>query len=240
MIYKADILAFGAHPDDVEISSSGTILRYIKEGKKVAIVDLTQGELGTRGNIHTRAKESKNASELLGVKNRVNLHLKDGFLNSSESSIKLIIEQIRRFKPEIVFANAITDRHPDHAKAAKLVADACYLSGLKKINSIWEGTNQEAHRPRLVLHYIQDYYIKPDIVIDVSDFVEKKIEVIKSYKTQFFDPSSSEPETPISKEDFFDFIKGRMKQIGRPVNYLYAEGFTINRLIGVKDLFQLD
>ena len=240
MIYETDILAFGAHPDDVEISSAGTILRYINEGKKVAIVDLTQGELGTRGNIHTRAEEAKNASELLGIKNRVNLQLKDGFLNSSESSIKCIIEQIRRFKPEIVFANAISDRHPDHAKASKLVADASYLSGLKKISTKWEGSEQKEHRPRLVLHYIQDYYIKPDILIDVSDFVEKKIEVIKSYKTQFFDPSSSEPETPISKEDFFDFIKGRMKQIGRPVNYPYAEGFTINRLMGVKDLFQLD
>ena len=176
----------------------------------------------------------------MGVQNRVNLQLKDGFLTSSEASIKLIIEQIRKFKPEIVFANAIKDRHPDHSKAAKLVADACYLSGLKKISTKWEGSEQKEHRPRLVLHYIQDYYIKPDIVIDVSDFVENKIKLIKSYKTQFFDPNSTEPETPISKEDFFDFIKGRMKQIGRPVNYAYAEGFTINRLMGVKDLFQLD
>ncbi len=239
MAFKTDILAFGAHPDDVEISASGTILKSISEGKSVSIVDLTQGELGTRGSIETRAKESTEASKLLGIEKRVNLKLKDGFINSSEQSIQAVIEQIRRFKPEIVFANAMEDRHPDHGKAAKLVSDACYLSGLRKIKSQWEGSEQEAHRPRLVLHYIQDYYIKPDFVIDVSDFVDKKMHVIKAYNSQFFNPESAEPKTPISSEDFFDFLKGRMKDLGRPVNYKFAEGFTTNRLLGVNDLFNI-
>ena len=239
MAFKTDILAFGAHPDDVEISASGTILKSISEGKSVSIVDLTQGELGTRGSIETRAKESTEASKLLGIEKRVNLKLKDGFINSSEQSIQSVIEQIRRFKPEIVFANAMEDRHPDHGKAAKLVSDACYLSGLRKIKSQWEGSEQEAHRPRLVLHYIQDYYIKPDFVIDVSDFVDKKMQVIKAYNSQFFNPESAEPNTPISSEDFFDFLKGRMKDLGRPVNYKFAEGFTTNRLLGVNDLFNI-
>ena len=239
MDFISDILAFGAHPDDVEISASGSILKSISQGKTVSIVDLTQGELGTRGSMQTRAKESADASKLLGVKKRVNLKLKDGFINSSEQSIQSVIEQIRRFKPEIIFANAIEDRHPDHGKAAKLVSDACYLSGLRKIKSQWEGIEQDAHRPRLVLHYIQDYYTKPDIVFDVSDFVDQKMQVIQAYNSQFFDPKSSEPNTPISSEDFFDFLKGRMKDLGRPVNYKYAEGFTVNRLIGVNDLFNI-
>lgn len=239
MAFETDILAFGAHPDDVEISASGTILKYISEGKTVSIVDLTQGELGTRGSIQTRAIESTEASKLLGISKRVNLKLKDGFINSSEASIQSVIEQIRRFKPEIVLANAINDRHPDHGKAAKLVSDACYLSGLRKIKSQWEGSEQDAHRPRLVLHYIQDYYIKPDFVIDVSGFVDKKMQVIQAFNSQFFNPESPEPNTPISSEDFFDFLKGRMKGFGRPVNYKYAEGFTVNRLIGVNDLFNI-
>ena len=239
MNYKTDILAFGAHPDDVEISVSGTIIRYVAQGKSVCVVDLTQGELGTRGNAQTRKEEALKAAKLLGLKQRVNLKLKDAFFESSEKSIKLVIEQIRRFKPQIVFANAIEDRHPDHSKAAKLIADACYLSGLQKIETKWEGRVQQCHRPRLVFHYIQDYYIKPDFVIDVSDFVDQKIEAIKAYKTQFFDPKSAEPNTPISREDFFEFLKGRMKQMGRPVNLNYAEGFTINRLFGVDDLFNI-
>ena len=239
MAFITDILAFGAHPDDVEISASGTILKSISEGKTVSIIDLTQGELGTRGSIQTRAKESSEASKILGINKRVNLNLKDGFIDSSDSSIQSVIEQIRRFKPEIVLANAIDDRHPDHGKAAKLVSDACYLSGLRKIKSQWEGSEQVAHRPRLVLHYIQDYYIKPDFVIDVSDFVDLKMQAIQAYNSQFFNPESSEPNTPISSEDFFDFLKGRMKDFGRPVNYKYAEGFTVNRLIGVNDLFSI-
>jgi len=234
-----DILAFGAHPDDVEISAAGTLLKYASEGKKIGIVDLTEGELGTRGTVDTRYAEAEAAGKLLGIKARHNLRMADGFFEPNEENKRLIIEQIRRFKPEIVFANSILDRHPDHGRAAKLVADACFLAGLRKIETEWEGKEQEAHRPRLVVHYIQDYYIEPDFVVDVTPFAEQKIEVIKAYSTQFYDPTSKEPKTPISGEEFFDFLKGRMLIAGRPAGMKYAEGFTIDRIFGVNDLFNL-
>jgi bacillithiol biosynthesis deacetylase BshB1 len=236
---KLNILAFAAHPDDVEISAAGTLLKYIGEGKSVGIIDLTEGELGTRGTIHTRYEEAETAAKLLGLSVRDNLRIKDGFFENSEENKRLIIQQIRRFQPEIVLANSILDRHPDHGRAAKLVADACYLSGLRKIETEWEGKTQEAFRPRLVLHYIQDYYIQPNFVVDVSGFMDKKIEVIKAYKTQFYNPESTEPNTPISGEEFFDFLKGRMMTLGRPAGMKYAEGFTVDRIVGVKDLFEL-
>lgn len=236
---KLDILAFGAHPDDVEISMGGTILHYVSKGKKIGIVDLTEGELGTRGTVDSRYAEAKAATNFMGIETRVNLQMKDGFFQHNEENLLKIIAQIRKFKPEIVFANSMTDRHPDHGKASKLVAEAAYLSGLSKIKSSWNGVDQEAHRPRLVFHYIQDYHIVPTIVFDVSSFMEKKIETIKCYKSQFFDPNSTEPDTPISGKDFFDFLKGRMKEIGRPIGVEYAEGFTCNKFMGVTDLFKL-
>jgi bacillithiol biosynthesis deacetylase BshB1 len=236
---KLDILAFAAHPDDVEISAGGTLLKYISEGKSVGIIDLTEGELGTRGSVQTRYEEAEIAGKLLGLSARENLRIKDGFFEDTEENKRLIIQQIRRFQPEIVLANSILDRHPDHGRAAKLVADACYLSGLRKIETEWEGKEQEAFRPRLALHYIQDYFIQPNFVVDVSEFMGKKIEVIKSYKTQFFNPESKEPNTPISGEEFFDFLKGRMMTLGRPAGMKYAEGFTIDRIVGVRDLFDL-
>lgn len=236
---KLDILAFGSHPDDIEISMGGTILHYVSEGKKVGIVDLTEGELGTRGTVESRYAEADAASKFMGIETRVNLQMKDGFFQHDEENLMKIIEQIRRFKPEIVFANSITDRHPDHAKGAKLVAEAAYLAGLSKIKSNWNGVDQHAHRPRLTLHYIQDYLISPTIVFDVSAFMDKKIEAIKCYKTQFYDPTSTEPATPISGKDFFDFVRGRMKEFGRPIGAEYAEGFTSNKLLGISDLFQL-
>jgi bacillithiol biosynthesis deacetylase BshB1 len=236
---KLDILAFAAHPDDVEISAAGTLLKYISEGKSIGIVDLTEGELGTRGTVQTRYEEAETAGKLLGLSARENLRIKDGFFENSEENKRLIIQQIRRFQPEIILANSILDRHPDHGRAAKLVADACYLAGLRKIETEWEGETQEAFRPRLILHYIQDYYIKPNFVIDVSEFMDKKIEVIKAYKTQFFNPESTEPNTPISGDEFFDFLKGRMMTVGRPAGMKYAEGFTIDRIVGVTDLFDL-
>jgi bacillithiol biosynthesis deacetylase BshB1 len=236
---KLNILAFAAHPDDAEISVAGTLLRYISEGKSAGIIDLTQGELGTRGTVQTRFEEAEKAAQLLGLTARENLRIKDGFFEQTEENKRLIIQQIRRFQPEIVLANSILDRHPDHARAAKLVTDACYLAGLRKIETEWEGKQQEAFRPRLVLNYIQDYYIQPNFVIDVTEFMDKKIEVIKAYKTQFYNPESTEPSTPISGEDFFDFLKGRMMSIGRPAGMKYAEGFTIDRIVGVRDLFDL-
>ncbi|MBU3659135.1 MAG: bacillithiol biosynthesis deacetylase BshB1 [Flavobacteriales bacterium] len=236
---KLDILAFAAHPDDVELSASGTLMRYVAEGKKVGIVDLTEGELGTRGTVETRYEEAADASKIMGLSARENLRMSDGFFEDNAENKRLIIEQIRKYQPEIVLANSISDRHPDHGRAGKLVEDACFLAGLRKIETELDGVEQLPHRPRLVAHYIQDYYLEPSFVIDVTDYVERKIEVIKAFKTQFYDPNSPEPNTPISGEEFFDFIKGRMLNMGRPAGMKYAEGFTISRVFGVKDLFEV-
>jgi bacillithiol biosynthesis deacetylase BshB1 len=236
---KLDILAFAAHPDDVELSASGTLMRYVAEGKKVGIIDLTEGELGTRGTVETRYEEAADASKIMGLSARENLRMPDGFFEDNVENKRLIIEQIRKYQPEIVLANSISDRHPDHGRAGKLVEDACFLAGLRKIETRMEGQEQLPHRPRLVAHYIQDFYLEPSFVIDVTPFVDRKIEVIKSFKTQFYDPNSPEPSTPISGEEFFDFIKGRMLNMGRPAGMRYAEGFTISRVFGVKDLFNL-
>ena len=236
---KLDILAFAAHPDDVELSASGTLLKYIAEGKKVGIIDLTRGELGSRGTATTRTLEAENAGKLMGLSVRDNLDLADGFFDDSFDTKMRIIQQIRKYQPDIVLANAMSDRHPDHGRAGKIVADASFLSGLVKIQSAEDGIPQAPFRPQLLLHYIQDHYLKPDIVIDVSDFIEQKIEVIKAFTTQFYDPNFDGPETPISGEDFFDFIKGRMMTLGRPIGAKYAEGFTCDRILGVDDLFDL-
>lgn len=237
---KLDILAFGAHPDDVELSAAGTILHYIKQGKTCGIIDLTEGELGTRGNVDTRYQEASAAATILGIQQRTNLRLPDGFFENNQAAKLKIIEQIRLHQPEIVLANALHDRHPDHSKAGQLVAEACFLAGLRKIHTTHQGQDQTAYRPRLVLHYIQDYHQIPSFVQDVSPFVTQKIEAIKAYKTQFFDPNSAEPTTPISGELFFDFLKGRMLEMGRPAGYNYAEGFVVNRWFGVQDIFALD
>jgi bacillithiol biosynthesis deacetylase BshB1 len=234
-----DILAFAAHPDDVELSCSGTLMKAISQGKKVGIIDLTQGELGSRGTTVTRYAEAATASEIMGLSCRENLKMADGFFEINEANKRLIIQMIRKYRPQIVLANAIEDRHPDHGRAAKLVSEACFLAGLHRIETEYEGQQQKAYRPKAVYHYIQDYYIKPDFVVDITPFIERKIEAIKAYKTQFHDPNSTEPQTPISGAEFFDFIKGRMLQFGRPIGAQYAEGFTVEREIGVEDLFDL-
>lgn len=236
---KLDILAIAAHPDDVELSASGTLMRYVAEGKKVGIIDLTEGELGTRGTVETRYEEAAEASRIMGLSARENLRMPDGFFEDNAENKRLIIEQIRKYQPEIVLANSVTDRHPDHGRAGKLIEDACFLAGLRKIETSLEGQEQLPHRPRLVAHYIQDFYLEPSFVIDVTDYVDRKIEVIKAFKTQFYDPNSPEPNTPISGEEFFDFIKGRMLNMGRPAGMKYAEGFTVSRVFGVKDLFEV-
>lgn len=236
---KLDILAFAAHPDDIELSAAGTLMKHIAEGKTVGIVDLTQGELGSRGTIETRYEEADEASKIMGISVRVNLKMADGFFNDSEANKRLIIEQIRRFQPKVVLANAVEDRHPDHGRAAKLVSDACFLAGLRKIDTVWEGESQQAHRPKAVYHYIQDHYLKADFCVDITEFVDQKIEAIKAYKTQFYDPNSKEPVTPISGEEFFDFIKGRMMQYGRPIGAKYAEGFTVERELGINSFDDL-
>ena len=236
---QLSILAFGVHPDDVELSCSGTLMKHIALGNTVGIIDLTQGELGSRGTAQTRSEEAKEASRIMGVSIRENLCMPDGFFDLSEQNKRLIIEQIRRFRPEIVLCNAVSDRHPDHGRAAQLVSEACFLAGLRKIDTQFDGKQQEAFRPRVIYHYIQDVYLKPDFVVDVTDFVDRKIQAIRAYKTQFYDPESIEPATPISGKEFFDFITGKMRQFGRPIGAEFAEGFTVEREIGVQDLFDL-
>jgi len=234
-----DILAFAAHPDDVELSAAGTLLKHKAHGYSTGIVDLTQGELGSRGTIHTRHDEAAEAAKILGLRDRVNLKMPDGFFTHSEENLRLVIEQIRRFRPRIVLLNAFSDRHPDHGKGSQLVSEACFLAGLNKVKTFWEAHPQEPHRPQFVYHYIQDRYIKPDFVVDVTDFINQKFDAIKAYKTQFWDPDSTEPQTPISGEEFFDFLKGRMSEFGRAIGVKYAEGFNVERTPGVKDLFDL-
>jgi bacillithiol biosynthesis deacetylase BshB1 len=236
---KLDILAFAAHPDDVEISAGATLLKYAKEDKKIGIVDLTLGELGTRGSIDIRRDEAQKAAEKIGLEIRENVRMKDGFFEINESNKLTIIQVIRKYQPTIILANSISDRHPDHARAGQLVAEAAFLSGLRKIETFENDILQPVHRPNLVLHYIQDHYIKPDVVLDVSSFVDEKIELIKCYNSQFYNPNSKEPETPISGEEFFDFLKGRMLGFGRSIGVRYAEGFNSSRQLGIKDLFDL-
>lgn len=232
---KIDILAFGAHPDDVELGCSGTLAKLINEGKKVAVVDLTQGELGTRGTNITRAEEAAEATKILGISARENLRMKDGFLLNTEEYQMQIVKMIRKYQPEIVFANAIEDRHPDHAKASKLVSDACFLSGLVKIETEIEGEDQKAWRPKHVFHYIQWKNIQPDFVVDISDFMDKKIETCLAYKTQFYDPDSKEPMTPIATKDFLESLTYRAQDLGRLAGVAYAEGFTSERLLALKN-----
>jgi len=233
MIMQTDILCFGAHPDDVEISAGGTVAKHIALGKKVAFVDLTRGELGTRGTAETRDQEAQDAQKHLKITERINLDLGDGFFEHNQANLMKVIEVIRYFQPETVLANAIHDRHPDHAKGAKLVADACFLAGLPKINTTWNGESQIPWRPKNLLHYIQDHYINPDFAIDVTSFVSLKFETLRCYKTQFYNPNSSEPQTPISGKEFFDFLESRMREYGRAIGAEFAEGFISSRILGV-------
>ena len=232
---KVDVLAIGAHPDDVELGCGGTIAKLISEGKKVAILDLTQGELGTRGTNETRAIEAKNAAEILGISARENLKMRDGFLINSEEYQLRIIKAIRTYQPEIVFCNAVDDRHPDHAKAAKLASDACFLSGLIKIETEESGKKQEKWRPKQVFHYIQWKNLEPDFVIDISGFLDKKIESCLAYKTQFYDPTSTEPTTPISSKSFLDSITYRAQDLGRLAGVEHDEGFTTEKTLALKN-----
>ena len=236
---QIDVLAFGAHPDDVELAAGGTVLKHVSMGKTVVIVDLTQGEMGTRGTVKDRQREANDSSKILGITNRVNLDLGDCFFEVSNHELIKVIEQIRRFRPKIVLCNAIKDRHPDHGRGGALVSRACYLSGLSKISTQLNGANQESHRPNAVYHYIQDRWIDPDIIVDVSDFFEDKLKAIKAFKSQFYDPNSKEPETPISGEDFLKSIKARAIGLGRYINKSYGEGFTAERYMGTDDLTRL-
>ncbi|MBD8083782.1 bacillithiol biosynthesis deacetylase BshB1 [Chryseobacterium caseinilyticum] len=232
---KTDILAFGAHPDDVELGCGGTIAKLISEGKTCVIVDLTRGELGTRGTDQTRKEEATEAAKILGVAARENLGLKDGFLVNSEEYQMELVKMIRKYRPEIVLANAIDDRHPDHAKAAKLESDACFLAGLRKIETVLEGEVQEVWRPKQIYHYIQWKDVKPDFVMDISEHLDKKIEACMAFKTQFYDPKSTEPETPITSKDFYESLTYRAQDLGRLSGVSYAEGFTTEKLMALKN-----
>lgn len=236
---KLDILVLASHPDDLEISCSGTVLSHIAQGKKVGAVDFTQGELGTRGNADLRMTEANEAARILGLTVRENLNFRDGFFKNDEEHQLEVIRVIRKFRPEIVLANAINDRHIDHGKGAELARDACFLSGLSKISTKDEGMDQEAWRPKMVYHYIQNNFIVPDVVVDISAHWDKKIESIKAFRSQFFDPDSKEPETFISRPGFLDFLKSRARELGHSVGVQYGEGFTVNRYVGVKNLFDL-
>jgi bacillithiol biosynthesis deacetylase BshB1 len=239
MNMKLDILAFAAHPDDVEISAGGTILVHLKKGYKCGIIDLTQGELGTRGTMKTREEEAKRANEIIGIHVRENLGMEDGFfLNDKMNQLK-IVSVIRKYRPEIVLCPAITDRHPDHSRAASLVSSAIFLSGLLKVETIIDDKLQEKWKVKAHYHYLQDRYIKPDFAVDISEVWEKKMQAVKAFSTQFYDPASKEPETVISRKDFFDFLAGRAMEMGRPLGVQYAEGFTTPRSPGISDLFNL-
>lgn len=240
MLKKVDILAVGAHPDDIELSAGGTVIKSIQQGKKVAVVDLTQGELGSRGTIETRYEEADNAAKIMGVSFRENLKLADGFFKDDKDSLLKLVIAIRKYQPEIVLGNAITDRHPDHGRGSDFISRACFLSGLVKIETEFDGTLQEKWRPRVVYHYIQDRYIKPDFIVDVSEVKDQKFKAILAYKTQFYQKEGVEgPDTPISGKGFLTSLEARLVQFGRDIGVECGEGFTSERTIGTDDISTL-
>lgn len=236
---KLDILAFGAHPDDVELGCSATLAKEVSLGKKVGIIDLTRGELGTRGSVAIRNSEAAMAAEILGVQVRENLDMRDGFFVNDESHQLQVIEMIRKYQPEMVLCNAIADRHIDHGKGSQLVSDACFLSGLTKIETHHNGQKQAAWRPKVVYHYIQWQTIEPDFVVDVSAFMDVKMKAVQAYASQFYDPNSTEPVTPIASKNFLDSIEYRAMDLGRLVGVAFAEGFTVERYLTVNSLGDL-
>ncbi len=242
---KIDILAVGVHPDDVELSASGTLLRHIAQGKTVGLLDLTRGELGTRGNAYIREQEATEAARLMGAVFRKNTGLEDGFFAYTKEAVLKIVQILRMHQPDIVLANALDDRHPDHGRAAKLTADACFYAGLAKVVTLDEqGAPQTRWRPKAVYHYIQDRNLKPDFVVDISPYMEQKIALVKAFGSQFFEPKLSaqfagELPTPISGKDFMEFLYAKARAYGRDAGFEYAEGFNVARTPGITDLFDL-
>lgn len=230
---KLDILAFGAHTDDVELGCGGTLIAAVAEGKKIGIIDLTEGELGTRGTAAVRLKEGLMAGEIIGASVRENLGMKDGFFLNDQAHQMAIIEVIRKYQPNIILCNAPTDRHPDHGKGAKLVADAAFLSGLVKIQTTHNGIAQAAWRPTQVFHYIQSRNLQPNFVVDISGHMDKKMEAIMAHASQFYNPNSNEPNTFISSNSFLEFIQGRAKELGQQIGVQFAEGFISEKMIGI-------
>lgn len=236
---KLHILAIAAHPDDIELSCAGTLIKHVQAGQAVGILDLTQGELGTRGSVATRYKESEMAAHVMGVKVRMNARMADGFFRNDEEHQRKLIAYIRHFRPDIVMANALEDRHPDHGRAGKLIADACFFAGLSKIETQWEGVAQDAWRPRRVYHYIQDRALQPDFIVDITTTFEKKMEAIQCYKSQFYDPSSPEPATYISSGKFLEQIRYKDGIYGKRIGTEYGEGFTTENIPGIDNLDDL-
>lgn len=237
---KLDILAVGAHPDDVELGCGATLAKEIAKGKEIGVLDLTRGELGTRGTAETRDAEANDAAKILGVSIRENLGFADGFFVNDKQHQLEVIKMIRKYKPEIVICNAVDDRHIDHGKGSKLTSDACFLSGLIKIETtLDDGVPQKPWRPKQVYHYIQWKNLEPDVIVDVSGYIDIKMESVLAYKTQFFDSTSKEPETPISSKNFTDSIKYRARDLGRLIGVEHGEGFTVEREVAVGSLFDL-
>ena len=236
---KLDILAIGAHPDDVELGCSGTLINEIRNGKKVGVIDLTEGELGSRGNVETRYEEAAKASMIMGIHVRENLKMADGFFKNDEENQRKLIIELRKYQPEIVIGNSLDDRHPDHGKAAKLIADACFLSGLRKVETKDEsGNEQEAWRPKYVFHYIQDRYHEPDFIVDITNVFEQRMEAVKAYTSQFYNPENEDdgPQTYISTPDFLESVVARARMIGKKIGVKYAEGYNTEKSIGISSL----
>lgn len=238
---KLELLVLAAHPDDAEMSCGGTLAAEIANGRKVGIIDFTRGELGTRGTPETRLREAEEAGRVLGVHARHNLGFRDGFFRNDEEHQLCLIPYLRRYRPDLVIANAIDDRHPDHGKAAALAVDACFLSGLRSISTIdpVDGTPQEAWRPRQLFHYIQDRYLRPDVTVDITPHWQTKLASIHAYRSQFFDPGNTEPASYISSKEFIEFLKARWQEYGHAIGVEYGEGFTSYRQLGVDSLYKL-
>ena len=239
MISEIDILAIGAHPDDIEIGAGGTLIKHVKMGFKVGLLDLTLGELGTRGDVETRLKEAEISKDIIGAEFRENLALKDGFIRDDEDSILKLVAIIRQYRPKIILCNAIKDRHPDHGSAANLVNKASFTAGLAKITTNHQGNSQAAFRPNAVYHYIQDRWIDPDFIVDISSEFGDKMKAITSFKSQFYNPESDEPDTPISSKEFLSSIKSKAILWGRTISSTYGEGFTKSRALGVNNILDL-
>ncbi|WP_339922466.1 bacillithiol biosynthesis deacetylase BshB1 [uncultured Cyclobacterium sp.] len=236
---KLDILAIAAHPDDIELACSGTLASHRDKGYSVGILDLTQGEMGTRGTPELRMQESEASAKILRLNARENLGFKDIYFKDDLDHQVAIARLIRKYQPEIVLANAVEDRHPDHGKGGSLASHACFISGLRKLETEFDGVAQDPWRPKFIYHYIQNQYLEPDLVVDVSDYWEVKKESILAFKSQFHDPNSNEPESFISSPEFLDFIEARSRELGHKINVKFGEGFTVERVAGVKDLFDL-
>ncbi|MDX1406718.1 MAG: bacillithiol biosynthesis deacetylase BshB1 [Saprospiraceae bacterium] len=239
MTQKLNILAFGAHPDDVELCCAGTLLKHLDMGYSVGLIDLTRGELGTRGNPDLRLREARASADLLGIEVRENLGMQDGFFVNDKEHRIAIARIIRKYRPDVVIANAVRDRHPDHGRAAQLVTEGCFVAGLVKVPTRLDGQPQERWRPRAIYHYIQDYKLSPDICVDVTPYMEKRMDAIRCFSSQFYDPDSPDPDSPISGKDFLDMILAAARVYGRPIGAEFGEAFTVARPVGVEDLTDL-